>query len=163
MAIESATEDQQAIRVVDQRGGVRLPQGRRPHRDLPADPTAAIAGIDLGIAAGGHQARPVFGPGVRDFRSSPAASFKVSSDGLVRIRLPGPAEVVVAGDYEPRYRQHVAHDFFLPDEQGGLAMYLISGEAREELPASWKAGWSVRYRLSHARRALGRGVSTQAL
>ncbi|NUQ63298.1 MAG: hypothetical protein HUU20_12535 [Pirellulales bacterium] len=148
MAIESATEDQHAIRVVtnaaefvfhkaDRRISLsqRIPVRRSlgSISGLPLDAIRLIRSTDRECEISGGPA---------------AASVKLSSDGLVRICLPGPVEVTVQGAYEPRYRQHLAHDFFLPDEQGGLAIYLISGEAREELPASWKAGWPVRYLLS---------------
>jgi hypothetical protein len=148
MAVESATDDQDAIRVTTKgaefvfhkaAGRIAISQripGKRPLGSISGLP---LAGIKL-VRSSDRECEISGGPA--------AASLKVGSDGLVRIRLLAAAEVVVAGAYQPRYRQHIAHDFFLPDEQGGLAMYLISGEAREEPPASWKAGWSVRYRVT---------------
>jgi hypothetical protein len=149
MSIESATEDQHVIRVVTKgsefvfhKAGSRISFSQRiPKQRL----LGSITGLPLAeIKLTRSSARECEISGL-----PPAASFRVGSDGLVRIRLSGPREVTVEGAYEPKYRQHLAHDFFLPDEQGGLGLYLISGEARVERPASWKAGWTVRYRVSN--------------
>jgi hypothetical protein len=148
MAIESATEDAEAIRVLTKGAEFAFHKalGRIAiSQRIPAKrPLGSVSGLPLAtvkLVRSGDRECEISG-------APEAARFKVSSDGLVRISLPCPAEVVVAGDYEPRYRQHLGPDFFLPDEQGGLALYRISGEGREEPPATWKAGWSIRYQAA---------------
>jgi len=147
MALDSATEQGDSIRVVTTGaefvfqktlGRITILQRIPARRSLGLISGVPLAGVKL-IRSSTRECEIAGAPR--------GTALTVGSDSLLRIRLAGPADVAVEGAYEPQYRQQVRHDFFLPDEQGGLGMYLVSGEARSELPASWKPNWSVRYHV----------------
>jgi hypothetical protein len=146
MALDSTSEEKRGIRVVTT-GAVyffdrtknqiecsqRIPNLRK---------VAVISGLSL-------QTVKLDGPLAEQCKLSAGKdSFVVSRDSLLRIGFAGPATIVLRGLYQPSCQQNVDNDFFLPDEQGGVAACLVLGKAVMERSAGWAPGWRLRYAVS---------------
>ena len=75
------------------------------------------------------------------------------ADSLLTICLAAGDQIEITGGYEPAWKGIEGNHLLLPDETGGVATYLI-GDGKCERPASWKAGWKVRYRAASGTRLL---------
>ncbi len=85
--------------------------------------------------------RCVFGPS----QGSPLVT--IGADGVLRLSLSAGSNAEITGAYQPAWQGKDGNHFLLPDEVGGVAMYLI-GDGSCQPPASWKPGWKVNYQTT---------------
>jgi hypothetical protein len=77
----------------------------------------------------------------------------VGLDSLLTIPIEMGATIAVTGTYAPAWPGIEKPHFLLPDEKGGVGIYLL-GNAVCEVPENWKPGWCVRYKASQPSRVL---------
>lgn len=77
----------------------------------------------------------------------------VGQESLLTISAGTNATVKISGAYEPARVCKDKPHFLLPDEKGGVGLYVV-GNATFETADSWKAGWWVRYKVSTPSRIL---------
>ena len=71
---------------------------------------------------------------------------RISRDSLMRVHYSEmDTAMTITGAYEPQHQAHVENHFFLPDNEGGMAIYSF-GQVTCQAPASWKLPWSLQYR-----------------